>query len=116
MELYEVQLLVCLLIGLDILFSNVEFVMSYNVTSLSLVPLNLQVGVLRVVQSFTGFTLFFFMLELLVLMGTYRGEFFLHIGYLTDLGVVLVCAYGEVDGWGKEVRVLGFVRFWRVVR
>ena len=116
MELYEVQLLVCVLIGLDILFSTLEFVMSYNVTSLSLVPLNLQVGLLRVVQSFTGFTLFFFILELLVLVGTYGGDFFLHVGYLTDLIIVAVCAYGEVDGWGKEVRVLGFVRFWRVVR
>lgn len=54
MELFEVQLLVVACIGLDIVFSTMELIMTYNVTSLSIVPLNVQMSLLRVIQSFTG--------------------------------------------------------------
>ena len=71
MELFEVQLLVLTCIGLDIFFSVLELVMTYNDTS-SLLPLNAHMSLLRVIQSFTGFTMFFFLLEIITLMVTFK--------------------------------------------
>ncbi|GMI12610.1 hypothetical protein TrLO_g13012 [Triparma laevis f. longispina] len=114
MELFEVQLLVLSCIGLDILFSVVELIMTYNTESF--LPLSTHMSLLRAIQSFTGFTLFFFLLEICTLMVTFRGEFFVHVGYLLDTTIVATCVFCEIDGWGKEIRMLNFLRVWRLIR
>ena len=114
MELFEVQLLVLMCIGLDIFFSVLELIMTYN--DESLLPLNAHMSLLRVIQSFTGFTLFFFLLEIITLMVTYKEDFFLHVGYLLDTVVIATCIFCEIDGWGKEIRMLNFLRVWRLLR
>jgi len=49
-------------------------------------------------QSFTGFTIFFFILELVALVLAFRSSFFTHVGNLVDLAVVGLCLYAEVNG------------------
>jgi len=115
MELFEVQLLVLTCIGLDIFFSVLELIMTYNDTS-GLLPLSAHMSLLRVIQSFTGFTLFFFLLEIITLMVTFKEDFFVHVGYLLDTFVVATCIFCEIDGWGKEIRLLNFLRVWRLLR
>mmetsp|Transcript_19319 Transcript_19319/g.35882 ORF Transcript_19319/g.35882 Transcript_19319/m.35882 type:complete len:338 (+) Transcript_19319:56-1069(+) len=114
MELFEVQLLVLSCIGLDILFSVAELIMTYNTESF--LPLSTHMSLLRAIQSFTGFTLFFFLLEICTLMITFKGEFFVHVGYLLDTVIVATCIFCEIDGWGKEIRMLNFLRVWRLIR
>ncbi|CAN0329322.1 unnamed protein product, partial [Laminaria digitata] len=67
-------------------------------------------------QSFTGFTVILFAIEVVLLLAAFRGKFFRHLGYVLDLAVVSVCLYQEMAGMGKGVRLLGALRVWRVAR
>ncbi|KAG5180719.1 hypothetical protein JKP88DRAFT_222987 [Tribonema minus] len=62
------------------------------------------------------FTIFFFALELLVLLAAFRRKFLLHLGYMLDLAIVAACLWRELQGGSKELRLLGYCRGWRVVR
>lgn len=53
-------------------------------------------------QSFNGFATFYFILELLALMATFRLRFFMHIGNLSDLAVVGVCTAMEIEGESRS--------------
>eukprot|EP00752_Nemacystus_decipiens_P013379 g11845.t1 len=70
----------------------------------------------RLIQSFTGFTVIFFAMEVVMLLAAFRGKFFRHLGYVVDLLVVSACLYQEMAGKGKGVRLLGALRVWRVAR
>ncbi|CAN0349722.1 unnamed protein product, partial [Scytosiphon promiscuus] len=67
-------------------------------------------------QSFTGFTIIFFALEVIMLLAAFRGKFFRHLGYVLDMMVVSGCLYQELAGRSKGVRLLGALRVWRVAR
>lgn len=55
-------------------------------------------------QSFTGFTVIFFAIEVALLLAAFRGKFFQHLGYVVDLLVVSTCLYQELAGKGKGQR------------
>ena len=40
----------------------------------------------------------------------------MHVGYLLDTFVIATCIFCEIDGWGKEIRMLNFLRVWRLLR
>ena len=72
---------------------------------------------LRALESFTGFTLFFFMLEIGALMFSFGPRFFTHLGYGTDALIITLCLASELFRLGNiMVRLLGFFRIWRVAR
>lgn len=52
-------------------------------------------------QSFTGFTVIFFAIEVVMLLAAFRGRFFRHLGYVVDLLVVSTCLYQDMAGNGK---------------
>tara|TARA_B110000305_G_scaffold233281_2_gene289497 strand:- start:122 stop:514 length:393 start_codon:yes stop_codon:yes gene_type:complete len=56
------------------------------------------------------------LLEIITLLVIFREKFFVHMGYLLDLGIIGVCLVAEVKGVGKEVRMLNFFRVWRLIR
>ncbi|CAN0528144.1 unnamed protein product, partial [Ectocarpus sp. 12 AP-2014] len=70
----------------------------------------------RFMQSFTGFTIILFAIEMVMLLAAFREKFFRHAGYILDLFVVSFCLYQEISGKGKGVRLLGALRVWRVAR
>ncbi|CAN0124426.1 unnamed protein product [Ectocarpus sp. 4 AP-2014] len=70
----------------------------------------------RFMQSFTGFTIILFAIEMVMLLAAFREKFFRHAGYILDLFVVFLCLYQEISGKGKGVRLLGALRVWRVAR
>ncbi|CAM9395644.1 unnamed protein product [Ectocarpus sp. 13 AM-2016] len=70
----------------------------------------------RFMQSFTGFTIILFAIEMVMLLAAFREKFFRHAGYILDLLVVSFCLYQEISGKGKGVRLLGALRVWRVAR
>ncbi|GMF64952.1 unnamed protein product [Phytophthora lilii] len=70
----------------------------------------------RLVESFTGFTLFLFLIELAVLLAAFRRRFFAHAGYVLDLAVVSISLAVELSAQTKAVRLLGILRVWRVLR
>ncbi|EGZ13155.1 hypothetical protein PHYSODRAFT_512794 [Phytophthora sojae] len=70
----------------------------------------------RLVESFTGFTLFLFLIELAVLLAAFRRQFFAHAGYVLDTAVVGVSLAMELYAQSKAVRLLGILRVWRVLR
>ena len=49
-------------------------------------------------------------------MVTFRELFFVHVGYIVDTLVIGLCVFCEIDGYGKEVRMLNFLRVWRLIR
>jgi uncharacterized membrane protein len=61
-------------------------------------------------QSFTGFSVFFFALEMATLLVAFGGAFFVQPGYVLDMVVVAVCLYselfGEMKGASDVARVL----------
>lgn len=52
-------------------------------------------------QSFTGFTVICFGVEVAVLFAAFRRKFFNHMGYVLDLVVVALCLHHELAGMGK---------------
>ena len=49
-------------------------------------------------------------------MVTFKSAFFVHVGYLTDLVIISICIFGELKSWGSEIRLLNFLRVWRLLR
>ncbi|CAM9572852.1 unnamed protein product [Ascophyllum nodosum] len=72
--------------------------------------------VARFMQSLTGFTTVLFAAEIVLLLAAFRQRFFRHLGYVIDMVVVVACLYQELAGLGKEVRLIGALRVWRVAR
>ncbi|KAH7491726.1 hypothetical protein KRP22_002807 [Phytophthora ramorum] len=79
------------------------------------VPLLVRVAT-QLVESFTGFTLVLFLIELAVLLAAFRRKFFAHAGYVLDLTVVSISLTLELYTQAKAVRLLGVLRVWRVLR
>ena len=87
-EMHEVQLLMAALIILDLAASSVELLSDCEGTWLSA---RLPSALLRLAKSFTGFTVFLFLFELMALVLAFGGRFFLHPGYAIDVVVVALC-------------------------
>ncbi|OWZ20185.1 hypothetical protein PHMEG_0005447 [Phytophthora megakarya] len=66
--------------------------------------------VTRLVESFTGFTLFLFLIELIILLAAFRQKFFAHAGYMMDLAVVSLSLVVELYTQTKAARLLGILR------
>ncbi|CAM9879888.1 unnamed protein product [Ectocarpus fasciculatus] len=136
-ELYEVQVAVVAMIYLDLVASTAQLLPYFQAAEAG--PgsgagdeggveemteasggAGFAVFVLRLVsrfmQSFTGFTIILFTIEMVMLLAAFRGKIFRHAGYILDLFVVSLCLYQEVSGKGKGVRLLGALRVWRVAR
>lgn len=62
--------------------------------------------VTRLVESFTGFTIFFFLIEMAVLIAAFRKLFFAHLGYVLDLVVVISAIAYEIYAQSKGERWL----------
>lgn len=59
---------------------------------------------MQLVDSFSGFTLFFFLIELAVLVAAFRRRFFTHLGYVLDVGVVTLAISYEIYAQSKGTR------------
>ncbi|ETV70413.1 hypothetical protein H257_14090 [Aphanomyces astaci] len=70
----------------------------------------------QLLQSFGGFTLILFMIELAVLIWVFQLAFFTHIGYGIDFGVVVSSFSWELSRQSKGLRLLGVFRLWRIFR
>ncbi|RLN47034.1 hypothetical protein BBJ29_004139 [Phytophthora kernoviae] len=133
LETTEAQMVTILLIALDVCCTAVEMHL-HNQQHLAVVLQQLNsVGktgaasssvaesllmriATRLVESFMGFTLFLFLIELAVLLAAFRQKFFAHAGYVLDLMVVSVSLTVELYAQTKAVRLLGVLRIWRVLR
>lgn len=126
-ELYEVQLLMVMLILIDIVLCTVELLivrggrLGSGEGAASLLGKGstqqwLLAAVYRAMVSLSGFTAFFFVFEVTALALAFRLRFFQHLGYVLDLFIVGLCLYGEIFGLAKEIRLLGYLRGWRVIR
>lgn len=128
----EVQVAILFLIFFDLISSSGLLVLSdWNDGSDEITSTFL----CKFLHSVTIFTLFSFLLELIALILSFGVKrFFMHKGYALDFCVILICLcvemyissiLGDEDSnavnrgmvtAGKEVRLLGFVRVWRIVR
>ncbi|KAJ1451089.1 hypothetical protein M885DRAFT_530688 [Pelagophyceae sp. CCMP2097] len=113
-EMVEVQVLVSGLILMDVIASMLELLSSYpDTVTASVLP----GAVVRLLQSFTGFTAFLFLLELLVIFAAFGSSVLKHPGYLADFVVVGVCLHSDIfSDSSKELRLLGILRTWRIIR
>lgn len=102
-ETLEVQSMVSALIVLDLVASTAN-------TSYS--------NLTRLVDAFTGFTVFLFFFELLALASAFGPLTFLrHPGYALDSVVVGLCLHAEITTGGRrQWRLLNFARLWRLWR
>lgn len=113
-EFQECQLAVIVLIYFDILVTTVELLLSSKEYGIDEIEDSV---VFRIIQSFSGFTQFLFLFEIVSLVVAFRRLFFSHIGYLLDFVIVCTSIYRECVGFGKVARLLGFLRIvWRVSR
>ncbi|ETK82627.1 hypothetical protein, variant [Phytophthora nicotianae CJ01A1] len=119
LETTEAQVVMILLIALDIGCTAVEIHLHDQLQLQQLTtedaPLLVRI-VTRLVESFTGFTLFLFLIELTVLLAAFRHKFFAHAGYILDLVVVSISLGVELYAQTKAARLLGILRVWRVLR
>jgi len=118
LELFEVQLVVVISIFLDLFTSTSSILLTYNIKSESgsSDTEDYKLAILRVLESLSSFVLIFFLLEVGTLMVVFKDKFFMHGGYLLDVAVVGLCSVNEIYSGGKEIRLLGFLRLWRLVR
>mmetsp|Transcript_25545 Transcript_25545/g.33397 ORF Transcript_25545/g.33397 Transcript_25545/m.33397 type:complete len:310 (+) Transcript_25545:197-1126(+) len=115
LELPELQLVLICLIYLDIFCSVGELLLTKESPKTeSAQKLAIRVG--NILQSVTGFTVCVFCFEILALLGSFRMRFLTHIGYMLDLVLLALFLYAEISGVTKAIRLLGFLRGWRVLR
>lgn len=107
-ESFEIQLLTSALIVFDFTAALVLMALSCGGDDMHVYMRVLS----RVLASFTGFSAFYFFFELLAQIYSFRLSFFLHIGNLLDTAVVVIFLFSDTNA----VRVLGVLRFWRIVR
>merc|ERR1740124_1363838 len=70
-----------------------------------------------VLTSFQNFTLICFVLELTALLYAFRLSTLSHLGYVTDILIVLTIVYdGAYGPAGIPLRLLGLLRVWRIAR
>lgn len=112
-EKFEVQLLVILLIGLDVVTVSLELFMNSGVIELR-TPLMTNIS--QLMQSFTGFTVFFFLMEVGLVFFAFGGRCITHMGYMVDLIIVVFGLYWELNMDSKVIRLFGILRVWRIVR
>ncbi|KAG2527168.1 hypothetical protein JM18_003984 [Phytophthora kernoviae] len=123
LETTEAQMVTILLIALDVCCTAVEMhlhnqeqlavvlqqlnnVGKTSVASSSVAESLLMRIATRLVESFMGFTLFLFLIELAVLLATFRQKFFAHAGYVLDLMVVSVSLTVELYAQTKVLRMV----------
>ena len=113
-ELHETQLVMTLLIVADLAASTFLLLFDCHGTAIAA---QLPTSAAKLLESFTGFTTFLFFFELCALVVAFQERFFLHPGYAIDVVVAALCLRAEImlDG-DKEVRLLGFLRLWRLSR
>ncbi|CAM9389413.1 unnamed protein product [Phaeothamnion confervicola] len=115
-ESTEVQLVVAVLVLADIAANNALLLLPSKDDS-KLAAMAFLPAARNLLQSFTAFTLFFFALELAVLLVSFRRRFFRQWGYCYDLCVIAVCLHAEAAGWPRTFRLsLTALRCWRVLR
>lgn len=110
-EVQEVQLVMLALIILDLAAASFELAVScHHIAPTVLV---------RLVESFTGFTVFVFAFELGALALAFGPRTFCsHPGCVVDAFIVGLCLRAELlaPETGAELRLLGFARLWRFAR
>lgn len=111
-EMHEVQLVVILLIVADVVAVVLELFIDLGALGQSAAVTQLS----SLLDAFTGFTIFFFLIELGLNFFAFGEAALLHVGYALDSAVVLASLYWEVNMQSKTLRLLGCVRVWRAVR
>jgi len=118
----EVQIAILFLLFFDLVASSGLLVVSHWNDGSDEIATSF---ICKLLHSVTIFTLISFLLELVVLLVSFGKKFFQHKGYVLDTFVVLTCLFTETYSsitqdslitTGKEVRLIGFVRVWRIIR
>ncbi|RLN90391.1 hypothetical protein BBJ28_00015380 [Nothophytophthora sp. Chile5] len=126
-ETTEAQMAMILLIALDVCLTAVEMhLRDRRDVEIALQQLNnskagaeLSASLLtrvaaRLLESFTGFTLFLFLIELAVLAMVFRRKFFTHAGYILDMAVVAtslaVELYAQTKGRPTCLRMIVYLQ------
>lgn len=112
-EKFEVQLVVIVLIVLDCAAVLAELAIEHGALGARSPLLNSAASLL---DSFTGFTIFFFLIEVGLVFFAFGERALSHFGYVLDTAVVVAALYWEVNMQTKTLHLLGALRVWRVVR
>jgi hypothetical protein len=119
-EAHQTQIFMMFLIIFDTFCSFAEVFIN-GIDELSVVNrvfpfLRYQTVFAAVLKSVNGFCLSVFAIELLLTMLVFRLSIVGHIGYCVDIATVASQLYFELEGCGRETRLLNIFRFWRLVR
>lgn len=71
---------------------------------------------LNMMKAFSSFTLTISCIECLGILLAFKLDAITHFGYITDFLVLSLQMYLELNGVGKETRLLNIFRIWRVFR
>jgi hypothetical protein len=114
-EKLEVQLVVIILVSLDVIAVTAEFFIAHSDGLIDLEAPQV-VTAMQLMQSFMGFTIFFFLMEIGLVFFAFSEACLSHFGYMLDLALVCGGLYWEINMGSKIIRLLGILRVWRVVR
>ena len=113
LEMQEMQATVCVLILLDTVGALFISEKIFQFESQNSIAIEFW---LRGLKSFSTFSLFFFLIEIVVNVLVFNTMIMGHIGYLTDIVVIALQLYVEVNSTTKAYKLLNFFRMWRVLR
>jgi hypothetical protein len=111
LEMSEMQVVVIVLI----IFDSFASFLQVSLLSEGESSANLELT-MKLLKSFTTFTVFFFALEIIALLISFRLKLLGHLGYLIDILVVGFELSEAIKGTGIQYRVLNILRFWRLIR
>jgi len=111
-EALEVQMLTLGLITVDLIGSITTMLLTCG----SIPQPTMERAILNLLETIMGFTLVYFLMELIALMFAFKISFFFHLGNMTDSIVIAVCLVSEVQGKSRGIRILGLLRSWRLFR
>ena len=116
LEIHQMQSLYVLIVIIDTFASMAEIYISSG-PDFQLQSLLLSKKVIvRLLASFTTFTLLFYALEICAVMVVFRLSMFSHWGYSVDVIVTGSQLYMEQTGFGRASRLLNVFRLWRLLR
>lgn len=122
-ERMEVQTFILLILCLDMSCVMVELSMmsldthtgNNHSPSFSSFP-RVTAFALRLMASFSGFSLVFYLAEIGASLYAFQVQYMTHLGYMVDVGVVTLVLMHEGTAGANVYRLLGLLRFWRVIR
>jgi hypothetical protein len=120
MESHQMQSLFIFLIMLDFVVCYLDLALRLVAAQDNTIFIAASIGDVsfyrKLFSSFGSFTIFVFAFELILMLFAFGFSYLKHLGYLLDLIIISIEIYCDLNGVGREIRLINLLRLWRIAR